>query len=90
MKKKKIAILGSTGSIGVQALEVLSEFPDLFEVEVLTANNNSSLLLEQAKKHKPNSVVIVNEKKYIMAFSFSCQSKYTFIQAKIMCSLLTD
>ena len=64
MKKKKIAILGSTGSIGVQALEVLSEFPDLFEVEVLTANNNDSLLLEQAKKYKPNSVVIVNEKKY--------------------------
>ena len=63
-KKKKIAILGSTGSIGVQALEVVSEFPSLFGVEVLTANNNSQLLIEQSKKYKPNTVVIVNEKKY--------------------------
>jgi 1-deoxy-D-xylulose-5-phosphate reductoisomerase len=62
--KKKIAILGSTGSIGTQALEVVSKNPDLFEVEVLTANNNSSLLVKQAKKFKPNSVVIVNKKKY--------------------------
>ena len=63
-KKKQIAILGSTGSIGTQALDVISEHPDLFEVEVLTANNNSVLLIEQAKKFKPNSVVIVNKKKY--------------------------
>ena len=63
-KKKRIAILGSTGSIGTQALEVISEHPNLFEVEVLTANNNSSLLIEQAKKFKPNTVVISNEKKY--------------------------
>ena len=64
MRKKQIAILGSTGSIGTQALEVISEHPSLFEVEVLTANNNSSLLIEQAKKFKPNMVVIANEKKY--------------------------
>lgn len=63
-KKKKIAILGSTGSIGTQALEVISQNPSLFEVEVLTANNNSSLLIKQAKKFNPNMVVIVNEKKY--------------------------
>ena len=63
-KKKQIAILGSTGSIGTQALEVISEHPSLFEVEVLTANNNSSLLIEQAKKFKPNTVVITNEEKY--------------------------
>ena len=62
--KKKIAILGSTGSIGVQALEVIAEHPDLFEIDVLTANNNSSLLIKQAKKFKPNTVVIVNEAKY--------------------------
>jgi len=62
--KKQIAILGSTGSIGTQALEVISEHSDLFEVEVLTANNNSALLIEQAKKHKPNTVVITNEDKY--------------------------
>jgi 1-deoxy-D-xylulose-5-phosphate reductoisomerase len=48
--KKKIAILGSTGSIGTQALEVISNHPTLFEVEVLSANNNYSLLIEQAKK----------------------------------------
>ena len=64
MKKKQIAILGSTGSIGTQALEVISEHSDLFEVEVLTANNNSALLIEQAKKYKPNTVVITNEDKY--------------------------
>ena len=65
VKKKQIAILGSTGSIGTQALEVISEHSDLFEVEVLTANNNGALLIEQAKKFKPNMVVIGNEEKYI-------------------------
>ena len=63
-KKKKIAILGSTGSIGTQALEVVFEHSNLFEVEVLTANNNSKLLIEQAIKFKPNTVVITNEEKY--------------------------
>lgn len=63
-KKKQIAILGSTGSIGTQALEVINEHPDLFEVEVLTANNNSKLLIEQAILFKPNTVVITNEEKY--------------------------
>jgi 1-deoxy-D-xylulose-5-phosphate reductoisomerase len=62
--KKTIAILGSTGSIGAQALEVISKHANLFEVEVLTANNNSTLLIEQAKKFKPNTVVIGNEEKY--------------------------
>jgi 1-deoxy-D-xylulose-5-phosphate reductoisomerase len=63
-KKKRIALLGATGSIGVQALEVISEHSDLFEVEILTANNNSALLIEQAKRFKPNTVVITNEDKY--------------------------
>jgi len=62
--KKGIAILGSTGSIGTQTLEVISEHKNLFSVEVLTANNNCDLLIEQAKKHKPNAVVIVNRDKY--------------------------
>ena len=62
--KKNIAILGSTGSIGVQTLEVIELHEDLFNVEVLTANHNSSLLITQAKKFKPNAVVIVDEKKY--------------------------
>ncbi len=64
MMKKKIALLGSTGSIGTQTLEVILQHPDLFEVEVLTANNNSTLLIEQAKKFKPNTVVIGNKEKY--------------------------
>ena len=62
--KRGIAILGSTGSIGTQALEVIIEHKDLFSVEVLTANNNCDLLIKQAKKHKPNTVVIVNQAKY--------------------------
>ncbi len=62
--KKHIAILGSTGSIGRQTLEVIQSHPDTFEVEVLTAQNNAGLLIEQAKKFKPNAVVIVNEDHY--------------------------
>ena len=62
--KKGIAILGSTGSIGTQTLEVINEHKNLFSVEVLTANNNCDLLIEQAKKYKPNAVVIVNRDKY--------------------------
>ena len=62
--KKKIAILGSTGSIGTQALEVIEEHSDKFEVEVLTANTNADLLIEQALKFKPNTVVIVDENQF--------------------------
>ena len=62
--KKNIAILGSTGSIGTQTLEVIANYPDKFQVELLSANNNSSLLVEQAKKFQPNCVVITNESKY--------------------------
>ena len=56
--KKQLAILGSTGSIGTQTLEVVAEYPDLFEVYTLTANNNVDLLIEQAKHFNPDSVVI--------------------------------
>ena len=62
--KKRIAILGSTGSIGTQSLEVIEQNPDKFEVEVLTANNNVDLLIRQAKKYQPNAVVIANREKY--------------------------
>ena len=62
--KKKIAILGSTGSIGTQALDVIDQNPELFEVEVLTANNSVELLIQQAKKFQPNVVVIANKEKY--------------------------
>lgn len=63
-KKRNIAILGSTGSIGTQALDVIEANPGHFEVEVLTANGNSELLIAQAKKFKPNAVVITDESKY--------------------------
>lgn len=62
--KRNLAILGSTGSIGTQALEVVSEHPDLFEVYALTANNQVDLLINQARKYMPEVVVIANEQKY--------------------------
>jgi len=62
--KKRIAILGSTGSIGTQALEVIKEQKELFSVEVLTAFNNYQLLIRQAIEHQPNSVVIGNQNYY--------------------------
>ncbi len=62
--QKRIAILGSTGSIGTQALDVISNHPDLFKVEVLTALNNVDLLIEQSIRHTPNVVVIGNENHY--------------------------
>ena len=64
MKKKQIAILGSTGSIGTQALQVIEENPSLFELYAITGNNNSSLLIEQASKFRPEMVIVANESKY--------------------------
>jgi 1-deoxy-D-xylulose-5-phosphate reductoisomerase len=63
-EKKGIAILGSTGSIGTQALEVLAAYPDYFDLQVLTAGKNADLLIEQALKFQPNSVVITDESQY--------------------------
>lgn len=64
--KKRIAVLGSTGSIGTQALEVINAHPDKFEIEVLTAYNNVELLIKQAIQFVPKIVVIGNESKYTM------------------------
>lgn len=64
MKKKKIALLGSTGSIGTQALQVIEAHPERFEAYVLTANNRVERLIEQARKFQPEVVVIANEEKY--------------------------
>ena len=66
--KKNIAILGSTGSIGTQALEVIDAHPEIFSIEVLTAMNQADLLISQAKKHLPNTVVIGNESMYSKVF----------------------
>lgn len=64
MSKKQIAILGSTGSIGTQALQVIEEHSELYEVYCLTANNRVEKLAEQARKFKPAAVVIANEQRY--------------------------
>jgi len=61
---KRIAIFGSTGSVGIQALEVIAANTDKFSVEVLTANSNDELLVQQALKYNPNIVVIGDESKY--------------------------
>lgn len=66
---KRIAILGSTGSIGTQALEVIDRHPDRFRIEVLTAQNNVDLLIAQAAKYRPNTVVIGNEIYYGKLFN---------------------
>ncbi|MBQ2045037.1 MAG: 1-deoxy-D-xylulose-5-phosphate reductoisomerase, partial [Bacteroidaceae bacterium] len=63
-KKKKICILGSTGSIGVQALQVIEEHADMLEAYVLTANSQADLLIEQARRFQPAAVVIADESKY--------------------------
>lgn len=63
-EKKKIAILGSTGSIGTQALEIAREQKDKIQIEVLTANSNADLLIAQAKEFNPNIIVIADEGKY--------------------------
>lgn len=64
MEKRRLAILGSTGSIGCQALDVVRQHPDRFSVELLTANNSSELLISQALEFDANAVVICNESKY--------------------------
>ena len=64
-EKKKIAILGSTGSIGTQALDIIKENPDELQVEVLTAYSNADLLIKQAIEFNPNHVVIADESKYL-------------------------
>lgn len=64
MEKKRITILGSTGSIGTQALQVIDEHSDLYEAYVITANNSVGKLIEQARKYVPEAVVIANEQHY--------------------------
>ena len=63
--KKGIAILGSTGSIGTQALEVISAYPEYFDLQVITAGKNAELLIDQALKYQPNTIVIGDENQYV-------------------------
>ena len=60
---KRIGILGSTGSIGTQTLQVIDQFPDIFDIKYLTAQTNVHLLKEQALKYQPDTICIVNEEK---------------------------
>lgn len=91
MGKRKIAILGSTGSIGRQALDVVSQHRDLFEVELLTANNSSELLIQQAKEFDVNNVVICNEAKYEeVANALQPEGIKVFAGMKSVCDLVRD
>ena len=89
MEKRRIAILGSTGSIGRQALDVIRQHRDLFEVELLTANNSSDLLIQQAIEFDANNVVICNEQKY-KEVSEALQPHYikVFAGMKSVCDLV--
>lgn len=64
MAKKRLAILGATGSIGTQALDIVAAHPSLFKAEILTAHSNADLLLEQVAQHQPNAVVVTQEQAY--------------------------
>ena len=90
MEKRRIAILGSTGSIGRQALDVIRQHRDLFEVELLTANNSTDLLIRQAIEFDANAVVICNEDKY-KEVSDALQPHYikVFAGMKSVCDLVT-
>ena len=62
--KRRIALLGSTGSMGVQSLQVIAQYPDLLQLEVIAANSSVELLIQQARTYKPNIVVVVQEEAY--------------------------
>lgn len=87
--KRRIAVLGSTGSIGRQTLDVVRQHPDLFQIELLTANNSSELLISQAKEFDANSVVICNESKYgEVAESLQPEGIKVFAGIKSVCELV--
>ena len=90
MKKKQICILGSTGSIGTQALEVIEEHSDRFEAYCLTANNQVELLAEQARKFRPAAVVIANEEKYgqLTALLEDCPDIKVYAGAQALCDIV--
>lgn len=88
--KRRIAILGSTGSIGRQTLDVISQHPDLFQVEVLSALNSSDLLIEQAVRFDANAVVINNNAKYReVADALAPHGIKTFCGMDSLCDLVT-
>jgi len=88
--KKQICILGSTGSIGTQALEVIAEHSDRFEAYCLTANNKVELLAEQARKYRPAAVVIANEDKYdeLVKLLEDCPDINVYAGAQALCDVV--
>ncbi len=90
MKKQQICILGSTGSIGTQALEVIAEHSDRFEAYCLTANNQVELLAEQARKFRPAAVVIANEERYgeLKGLLEDCPDVKVYAGAQALCEIV--
>lgn len=90
MKKQQICILGSTGSIGTQALEVIEEHSERFEAYCLTANNKVELLAEQARKFRPAAVVIANEDKYeqLKELLADCPDIKVYAGAQALCDVV--
>lgn len=89
MRKRRIAILGSTGSIGTQALDVIRQHPDLFEVELISANSSTDLLAGQAREFDVNNVVICNESKYNeLACSLKDSDSKVWAGVDSLCSLV--
>ena len=90
MKKQQICILGSTGSIGTQALEVIEEHSERFEAYCLTANNKVEMLAEQARKFHPAAVVIANEDKYEQLKSplADCPDIKVYAGAQALCDIV--
>ncbi len=88
--KRKIALLGSTGSIGTQTLQVVEEHPDNFEVYCLTGYNNIELLAEQARKFKPDSVITANESKYeaLKALLADCPDVKVYAGIEAVCEVV--
>jgi 1-deoxy-D-xylulose-5-phosphate reductoisomerase len=89
-KKKQIAILGSTGSIGTQALQVIEEHQDLYEVYCLTANNHVELLAQQARRFSPAAVVVANEQHYdeLRQLLSDCPDIKVYAGAKALCDIV--
>ena len=90
--KRKIAILGSTGSIGTQTLQVIDEHPEDFEVYSLTGNNNIELLAQQARKYKPDSVVTANEAKYeaLKSLLSDCPDIKVYAGSEAICEIVEN
>ena len=88
---KKICILGSTGSIGTQALDVIRQHKDIFEAHTLTAGNNADLLIQQAREFMPDTVVIANESQYeYVAQELSALPIKVFAGAEALCHVVAN